>query len=81
MNADVPLWQLLCYGAFCVGGGIFAGWIIWKAPGRRRRCGAAVFGPGVHLQPEYHCGRKFGHPGHHRENRRARRWREWRERW
>lgn len=33
----IPLWELLCYGAFCVAGGIFCGWIIWKAPERRAR--------------------------------------------
>ena len=37
MRADIELWQLLCYGAFCVAAGVFIGWILWKAPIKDKR--------------------------------------------
>lgn len=82
MRAEIELWELLLYGAFCLAGGVLCGWIIWKADIRpRRKCGAAVFGPGVRMHPEFYCARRRLHIGAHRESRRVRKWREWRERW
>lgn len=37
MTAEIPLWELLLYGAFCLSGGVFIGWILWKAKIKDKR--------------------------------------------